>query len=247
MVLDVCGGFPSLYPDEKIYTTLDDIQRDNSYILREILEKPYLNKGNHSDSDDKVIFEMMVKNYNSCMDNATVESSQPIEVQEMVLKLAELFPVKDYSSNDTFKESDHQALANAITYLARNGVPLFGDFWTSPDFQNPVSHLAPLLASLSLTSQDVVVPFFGQKPIDRPLPVPSFVAASAELENDEVTEVLKLILPTNSSRDAAPRLAASLLEFMLAYSVLQASVPTDPTELFKVRGLPRENHVLLKS
>lgn len=139
--VDVCGGFPVQYPNEEIYATLDSINSANQYILEEIMTRPYPTTGNQSDPDDKAIFDMLVKNYNSCMDNSTTGDAVPKEAQEMIATLAELFPVKDYSSNDTIKQADHESLTDAIVYLTKNGVPLFGEFSTSPDFQNPVSLL----------------------------------------------------------------------------------------------------------
>jgi len=221
----------------------------NQYILRQILEKPYPNRGNQSDPDDKAIFDLMVKNYNSCMDNTTIESSEPTEALEMVAKLAELFPVEDYSSNETITEADHQPLADAITYLAKNGVPLFGEFWTAPDSQNPVSALSlSPTCKLLKTNQDVTVPFFGiNMKSDRTLPVPNVALASLTLKVDDLAEALKPILPTNTTGDAVPQLAKNLLDFMEAWVALLSGISTDEGIALEVCGIIQVDVVLLES
>jgi hypothetical protein len=75
------------------------------------------------------------------MNVTAVEASGLGGIPEIIQDLAELFHVEDadYTSNETITEKDYDALANATVYLARIGVPLFGEFWTVADMQNPVS------------------------------------------------------------------------------------------------------------
>ena len=76
------------------------------------------------------------------MNNETVEANGLGEIPEIIAKLAELFPVEDYSSSELLSEQDYDAFASAIIYLAEIGVPVFGEFWTIADTQVPVSTIS---------------------------------------------------------------------------------------------------------
>jgi hypothetical protein len=97
---------------------------------------------------------MAVNNYNSCM-NGSVDEPELAGLREVVGQIIELFPVNetDTSSNATLAEQDMDAFADAISYLAEIGVPVFGEFWSIPDPQVPVSKHAPL-RSYALFTED---------------------------------------------------------------------------------------------
>lgn len=73
--------------------------------------------------------------------NVTAINNTGLEgIMQIVAKVTELFPVDvaDFVSNATLADHDFDAMADALVYLSRNGVPVFGEFWTGPDSQVPV-------------------------------------------------------------------------------------------------------------
>ncbi|CAO2652691.1 Nn.00g021020.m01.CDS01 [Neocucurbitaria sp. VM-36] len=213
----VCGGFPTRWANTETYTTIEEVGEINKYVLRSILEGPYPSQGN-STGDDETIFNMLVTNYNSCMNNETIEAAGLGEIPEIIAKIAELFPVEDYASGESFSEKDHDALSSAIIYLAELGVPVIGEFWTVADTQVP----------------DTMVPQFGPNLYvvpDHALPVQGGISDLAALEEDQITEILKLILPAGGAVDAAPQLSKSLLDFMAGIKQIEEAANSVPNAL----------------
>lgn len=75
------------------------------------------------------------------MDSKSDNTSGPVSLAGIAAKITQLFPVDDayYLSNRTIAEQDYDSLAETIAYLSSIGIPVFGDFTTGLDNQNPVS------------------------------------------------------------------------------------------------------------
>lgn len=98
----------------------------------------------YNNSDDRTAFDMMLHNFKSCMDEASIEAtSNDTLMHEIESNITTLFPFShaDLISNATLAEGDLDAMADAIAYLQSIGVPVFGVFWTIADTQNPVSKI----------------------------------------------------------------------------------------------------------
>jgi hypothetical protein len=119
--------------------TLGGVQATNRYILQTILESPYPGSNTTSSADDRTAFDMVVRNYDSCMNVTAINNTNLDGILQIAKKITELFPVADFASNTTLADKDHDAMADAIAYLSQNGVPVFGEFWTGADPQVPVS------------------------------------------------------------------------------------------------------------
>jgi hypothetical protein len=121
--------------------TLLAVAQANVHGLREILDGPYPhNNSTTSISDDRAAFEMLVQNYQSCMNVSAIRASKSTGLQKILRDVAQLFPanLSIGTANVTLVEADLEPFADAIAYLSRIGVPIFGEFWTSPDPQVPV-------------------------------------------------------------------------------------------------------------
>ena len=108
---------------------------------------------------------MVVTNYKSCMNQKNTNNSSLADIQAMATEVTELFPVDDadYGTNKTMTEKDQEGLAKAIAYLSKRGIPVFGEFWTTPDNQNPVKSPIPHLPHCSKSNRMLWYPNLARK------------------------------------------------------------------------------------
>lgn len=90
--------------------------------------------------DDKDNFDKLVLSYDACMDTKSDNTSGLVGLAEITSKITQLFHINDadYLSNSTITEQDYDSLAETIAYLSSIGIPVFGEFTTGLDNQNPV-------------------------------------------------------------------------------------------------------------
>ncbi|KAH7095480.1 hypothetical protein FB567DRAFT_31232 [Paraphoma chrysanthemicola] len=221
-----CGGFAAQWPFRETLNTIGSIQATNSHILRTILEGPYSpSNSTPVDPSDQEAFNMVVKNYNSCM-NASSDAPDLAGLQEIVAQIVELFPSNstDATSNDTLTERDMDAFAGTIAYLAGIGVPVFGEFWTIPDPQNP----------------DVLVPSFGLNPggngSDHALPSRIIsISELATVPNKTIANILTGVAPDYISNGTVTDVAQNIVDLAAAIGIAEAAVAgTDPSALEKI-------------
>ncbi|KAI1075493.1 Metalloprotease [Whalleya microplaca] len=218
----VCGGFPTRWPTEEDYDTLDEVGVPNRNLLKSILDNPYPNTA-ASNPDDEDIFKMVVTDYNACIDTDSVEASGLGGIPEIVDQIVHLFPLEeaDYASNDTITEKDYDNMANTIAYLTTIGVPVFGDFGTTVDSQNP----------------DKMIPWFGTPGniwTDKAVPSKGTVFSLATLTKEQIAEALVTVFPTSAARNASTQLAQGLLDFAMAFSTLSAPTLTSPDAISNI-------------
>ncbi|CAI6255679.1 unnamed protein product [Periconia digitata] len=178
----VCGGYHTQYPTDDDMRVLEYLGYENKYLLKSILDRPYPN--NSDSSDDKPSFDMMVTNYQSCMNQKTRDNSSMVDIGNMVSELTKLFPVTDEecTTNKTIEDKDQDSLAKAIAFLTKKGVPFLGEFGVLPDNQNP----------------DIMIPTFTfSSNISSSRAVPSMMTMGqiAELTEETLGNILTIISP----------------------------------------------------
>jgi hypothetical protein len=94
ILVNVCGGFPALWPNEPETDTLTVVESSNKYVLRTILESPYPGSNSTSSPDDRTAFDMVVKNYNSSMNVTAINNTNLDGIMQITKKFTELFPVE---------------------------------------------------------------------------------------------------------------------------------------------------------
>lgn len=175
-------------------------------MLQSILEGEYPGADSmQNDSDGRTAFDMVVQNYQSCMNESAIEAaSNDTLMHEIVSNITNLFPVSeaDQTSNATLVEEDLSAMADAIAYLQSIGVPVFGEFWTIADTQNPVSTMtSSCIQSVTDTCQDVLVPQFGlnfYNNSDHALPAPINILELALVPEAKLTGIIASLYDGNN-------------------------------------------------
>ncbi|KAF2029390.1 hypothetical protein EK21DRAFT_112944 [Setomelanomma holmii] len=167
---------------------------------------------------------MVVKNYNSCM-NVSANEIDLDGMRNIVQRVIKTFQINTTSedSNATLSEYDMDALADTIAYLARIGVPVFGEFWTIPDPRFP----------------DVLIPSFGLNPYnssDHALPARFRIEELGLVPKDNITDILRSVAPDALSSTSAPNVAQSVLNFAAAYAQAQAPLFKGDLSILELRG-----------
>ncbi|KAK8136223.1 hypothetical protein PG984_004163 [Apiospora sp. TS-2023a] len=213
-----CGGFPTRFPAQEYMETLSEISSLNRETLRSIVEGPYP-QANASIPEDRENFDKLVLSYEACMDTKSDNTSGLVGLAEITSKIAQLFPVDDadYLSNSTITEKDYDSLAETIAYLSSIGVPVFGEFTTGLDNQNP----------------DVYIPYFGPYVSNnvtlKTLPAQFPIYLLATLKPADFAEILNATLPSKAAREAAPQLAEQLVAFSAEIAGLEATATAEFT------------------
>ncbi|KAJ4301723.1 hypothetical protein N0V90_003816 [Kalmusia sp. IMI 367209] len=186
----------------------------NKLVLRSILENsdpPHANT-----SEERSIFYMLITNYNSCMNNNTIEESGFGQLPQLLQNISSIFHIEegDYLSNTTMKERDYDAFAQAIVFMTKHGIPLFGEFWTTPDYQNP----------------DTVIPRFGPNFYElkeNALPAQGRISDLAALDEEEITGILQSILQSITAKSHASEIAKRLKKFMISFQAIEQPAISD--------------------
>jgi hypothetical protein len=131
-------------------------------------------------------------------------------MHEIVSNITSLFPVSeaDLTSNATLVEEDLSAMADAIAYLQSIGIPVFGEFWTTADTQNPVSDIC-YKYNVILTDgcQDVLVPQFSfnfYNNTDHALPARINILELALVPEEKIASILITLYGVNNGSAFEP-------------------------------------------
>ncbi|KAK8012772.1 endothelin-converting enzyme [Apiospora marii] len=223
--MDPCNDFAQY---QKYMETLVEIANTNRETLRSIVEGPYpqANAPAKSTPDDKANFDKLVLSYEACMDSKSDNTSGLAGLAGITAKITQLFPIDDadYLSNSTITEQDYDSLAATIAYLSSIGIPVFGEFSTGLDNQNP----------------DVYIPYFGfyapNNVTLKTLPAQITIDALAAIEPAAIAEILNATLPSKTAQEAAPQLAEQLVAFSAQLAnfsdIALAEYTADPDSLF---------------
>ncbi|KAI3326189.1 Metalloprotease [Xylariaceae sp. AK1471] len=204
-----CGGFSSQHLNQPDVSTLDDIQAVNSYFLKDVLNGTYPITQD-STPDDEEIFSLLKQDMAACMNVNAINASNLAGIPDIVSRVIELFPVGD-SAEDNVDPQTYDDLANTIAYLASVGVPVFGDFWTFSDMQNP----------------DTTVPLFSISYLykfDTPIATnTNNYSRYLGLDAKTLAETLLPVLP-NATQDTAMILGQGVLDFVKPLAAIESSI-----------------------
>ncbi|KAJ3565729.1 hypothetical protein NPX13_g7393 [Xylaria arbuscula] len=198
----VCGGYPENHPFEAT-DTLTDLQNQSKDIIVQLLTHPY-NPQSDATSDDEDVFNMVADDFAACLDVNKIEKSGLAGVPGIIVEVQKLFPIDGYASNETLT-GDYEKWADALAYLNSVGVPVFGDFGTIVDVQNPES-MIPAFNVISPT---------GDKAIPATYDI-STLASTSNVTNIEA--LVSTLIPQAAEQGVAAQLATSVLEFSTQYA-----------------------------
>ncbi|KAI1128939.1 Metalloprotease [Nemania abortiva] len=204
-----CGGFSSKHLNQPDVSALNDVQLVNSDVLEHVLNGTYPNT-HDSTPDDEEIFSMLKQDLAACMDVNAINASNLAGIPDIVSQVTELFPVSD-REHENVNQENYDDLANSIAYLTSIGVPVFGDFWTFPDMQDP----------------DTTIPLFSINYLykfDTPVATASTNYSSyLGLGVETLAEILLPFLP-NATQDSATEIARKVLDFVQPLAAIESSI-----------------------
>ncbi|KAI1805706.1 endothelin-converting enzyme 1 [Daldinia bambusicola] len=207
----VCDGFINRHDipqDKSTYSTGTIMSENGQTTLRHILESPYPTTSKHSSfspqnlikiaaSTDEENFRMIQDAYNSCLDEATLQKIGVEPLISLINQVAASFPVDGASGSDaSLGEADYAALSDTILLLEKIGVSSFIGLTAGADDKNP----------------DVVI--IQGYPAGLSLPSPEYYQDKDTVNAYETMlgEVFASLLPTNSSKSSAKKLAQSVID-----------------------------------
>lgn len=240
----VCGGWPQRFPAEENPEALGRLQYANIHVVQTLLgnENPAL------EGDDKEMFNVLQKNYLSCMDEQAINATDPQGLLSLVSNVTQLFPLGDggYTSNDTMAgEGDLDAFADATAYLASIGVALFGDFATFQDMKNPVRSSDEQASCTNTdTPQETRVPWYAtSSPYNRDFTLPNTprkTYAEWAADGETILAILTGLLATEEGKEAAPQLAEGVTALVTAMAAAELAFAADfPADIeFAMRVRP---------
>ncbi|KAK8086984.1 hypothetical protein PG994_001958 [Apiospora phragmitis] len=214
-----CGGFYSsehIPNDRADLSTYGTMAVMDDTIMRHILESPYPRKSKRTASSparlpaeamltDEENFDMMQGVYNTCMDETVLRELGVQPLVHLVQTVADSFPVAE-CDDDKFGKQDYAALSETILLLKRMGVQTFVSLGTGPDDKNPASP-GGLPISPVLDQSEAGVPGPGLQII---------IGMIRPVLVEAVTELFSNLHTRGSSRDAAERLAKSVVDLELS-------------------------------
>jgi endothelin-converting enzyme len=132
----VCYGFSEHGDDNE--STIRNLQKRNSRIMRKILESPSYeeaagyrstlvrrNNNNNSNNVDEHNFDMLRKGYQACMDMDAIEAAGIKPLTDMIVSINKTWPV---SPNDLLSKvgaSEYAGLSKAILFLENMAISPF--------------------------------------------------------------------------------------------------------------------------
>ncbi|KAI0013339.1 endothelin-converting enzyme 1 [Xylariaceae sp. FL0662B] len=228
----VCDGFDARHDiaqDASSTSTFSAMTDNAMSTLRHILESPYPTTSEHSTfsprnlakraaSTDEDNFKVMQQAYNSCMNETVLEKIGVAPLVSQIDRVAKSFPVSetDYGADTPLGETDYASLSDTILLLQQLGVTAFENLGTGPDDKDPdvvIIQAAPpelTLPSLGLYQDDEVLSLYQKM----------------------LGEVFSTLLPTNSSKAAASRLAQAVVEIEKKIAAVTPS-PDDQSDVTK--------------
>ncbi|KAI0395968.1 peptidase family M13 [Xylariaceae sp. FL0594] len=208
----VCDGFNARHdiPQDRSSYSTSSIMSDNGRVtLRHILESSYPDSSRHSSfspmnlhslvaSTDEQNFLTMQESYNACMNETRIKAIGVEPLVTLIDEVAKSFPVaKDaFDTDDLLHPEDHAKLSNTILLLERLQVTTFEALYTGADDKNP----------------DVVI--IQASPAGYNLPSPEYYQDEKVVEEYQtaMADVFSSLLPTESSRKSASKLAQAVVD-----------------------------------
>ncbi|CAL3963260.1 unnamed protein product [Diplocarpon coronariae] len=151
----VCGGWDDrhdLRPDQGDAFTGTLMAESSQMLLRHILEAPYPEESMHSSfspaqllttlsSIDQHNFDKLKSAYDACMDEDTVKTVGVKPLLEILLQVADLFPVKEsaFRRRTPLSAQDSKDLESTILFLSKLGIPALVSFSAGADDKDPDS------------------------------------------------------------------------------------------------------------
>lgn len=154
-------------------------------------------------SDDEDVFNMVAGDFAACLDVDAIEKGGLAGVPEIIAQVQKLFPIEGYASNKTLA-GDYEKWADALAYLNSVGVPVFGDFGTIVDVQNPES-MIPAFNVISAA-------------VDKAIPPTYDIATLPSISNaTDIEALLSVLISQAAEQGTTEKLAASVLAFAKQY------------------------------
>ncbi|KAL7623935.1 hypothetical protein AAE478_005492 [Parahypoxylon ruwenzoriense] len=204
----VCDGFNDRHDipqDRSSYSTGTIMSENGQTTLRHILESPYPTTSEHSPfsprnlvklaaSTDEENFLMIQQAYNSCLNETVLQKLGIAPLVSLIDQVAASFPVS--GSDGPLQETDYATLSDTILLLEQMGIPSFVGLGVGADDKNP----------------DVVI--VQAWPSGLSLPSPEYYQDDDTVDTYQTMlgEVFANLLPTNSSKASAKKLAQSVVD-----------------------------------